>query len=209
MEKVPVLLQKLESQYQSKDWTGMQYTLQQLQSVLAEGNRLQSPPVHSSAKVAVVMPTPPPEHAIYLPAEKAPSPAEDESDWTQWSVRDVPTLSHQKAFMPEVNEALAQPTHTLNQRLSQPQKEIADRLNGSPISDLKKAIGINDRFLFIQELFRGDEVMYERSIKTINNFQILAEAEFWIERELRLKLGWQEGPASDQFGQLVRRRFSI
>ena len=51
--------------------------------------------------------------------------------------------------------------------------------------------------------------MYERSIKTINGFRIFAEAEYWIERELKVKLGWEEDkPATRHFYQLVKRRFS-
>ena len=75
--------------------------------------------------------------------------------------------------------------------------------------DLKKAIGINDRFVFINELFRGDEAMYERSIKTINNFRILAEAEYWMIRELKVKLAWDDDKETTRhFYQLVKRRFS-
>ena len=44
-------------------------------------------------------------------------------------------------------------------------KELGSILKESPVKDLRKAIGINDRFVFINELFRGDEDMYERSIK--------------------------------------------
>ena len=78
-----------------------------------------------------------------------------------------------------------------------------------PVRDLRKAIGINDRYVFVSELFRGDEVGYERSIKTINNFRILAEAQYWIERELKLKLGWDENKEIVKlFDQLVKRRFS-
>jgi hypothetical protein len=77
------------------------------------------------------------------------------------------------------------------------------------IRDLKKAIGINDRFLYINELFRGDENMYERSIKTINGFSILPEAEYWIQRELKVKIGWnQDSETVKQFDQLVKRRFT-
>ena len=74
---------------------------------------------------------------------------------------------------------------------------------------MKKAIGINVRFVFIEELFRGDEAMYERSIKTINGFSIFPEAEYWIQRELKTKVGWdEESPTVKHFDQLVRRRFS-
>jgi len=74
---------------------------------------------------------------------------------------------------------------------------------------LRKGIGINDRFTFVRELFRGDDAMYERSIKTINGFGILSEAEYWINRELKFKLGWNDSKETVQhFYHLVRRRFS-
>jgi hypothetical protein len=51
--------------------------------------------------------------------------------------------------------------------------------------------------------------MYERSIKTINSFNIYGEAELWIKRELKLKLGWNEGAeAVHLFDHLIKRRFS-
>ena len=99
--------------------------------------------------------------------------------------------------------------NSLNDKLKAPVVEVGHRLTDSPIRDLKKGIGVNDRYVFISELFRGDEVMYERSIKTINGFRIFAEAEYWIERELKVKLGWEEDkPATRHFYQLVKRRFS-
>jgi len=51
--------------------------------------------------------------------------------------------------------------------------------------------------------------MYERSIKTINSFSIYPEAEYWIQRELKVKLGWKEkDEAVVLFDQIVKRRFS-
>jgi hypothetical protein len=51
--------------------------------------------------------------------------------------------------------------------------------------------------------------MFERSVKTLNQFSILPEAEFWMQRELRIKLAWKEdNTLVHQFVQLVRRRFS-
>jgi hypothetical protein len=126
-------------------------------------------------------------------------------------VEDVPTLTHQTPINPppkEVNETAATTTESLNERLKESRTELAQRLTDEPIKDLKKGIGVNDRFLFINELFRGDEAMYERSVKTINNFSILAEAEYWIRRELKIKIGWSDAdPVVKQFDQLVRRRF--
>ena len=128
-------------------------------------------------------------------------------------VEDIPTLTHQESVKDkqkrELHESIGvDRTASLNDKLKQANLELSDTLKETPVKDLKKAIGINDRFLFIKELFRGDEVMYERSIKTINSFSIYPEAEYWIKRELKLKLAWDEmNPAVKQFDQLIRRRF--
>jgi len=128
-------------------------------------------------------------------------------------VEDIPTLAHQESYKEkqkrELHESIAvNQAASLNDKLKQANLELSDALQEVPVKDLKKAIGINDRFLYIKELFRGDEVMYERSIKTINSFSIYPEAEYWIKRELKLKLAWDEmTPAVKQFDQLIRRRF--
>lgn len=126
-------------------------------------------------------------------------------------VQDVPTLAHQTpapSAPMDINESAGKAPESLNEKLKEGKTELAEKLNEGPIKDLKKGIDVNDRFLFINELFRGDEAMYERSIKTINNFSIFAEAEYWIRRELKIKIGWTDAdPAVKQFDQLVRRRF--
>jgi hypothetical protein len=121
----------------------------------------------------------------------------------------IPTLVHQNAKeVYELNDALGD-EESLNDLLKEDKTEVAHVLQGAPVRDLRKAIGVNDRYLFINELFRGDESTYERSIKTINAFNIYAEAEYWIQRELKIKLGWDEqSVAVKQFDQLVKRRFS-
>jgi hypothetical protein len=123
---------------------------------------------------------------------------------------EIPTLAHQPAAQ-EVHQLInTGDALSLNDlHASQPAPELSEKLSDSPVKDLKKAIGINDRFLFISELFRGDEVMYERSIKTINSFAIWPEAEYWIRRELKTKLGWLDAePTVKLFDQLVKRRFA-
>lgn len=125
------------------------------------------------------------------------------------AMTETPTLLHQTPPRKEVHEVIGEKKESLNDKLKQERTEVAHVLKESPIKDLRKAIGINDKFLFVNELFRGDEGMYERSIKTINNFQILPEAEYWINRELKVKLGWNDSKDLVQhFYQLVRRRFS-
>jgi hypothetical protein len=132
----------------------------------------------------------------------------EESPWKFDPLRETPTLSHQLNAK-ELNDIIGQSGASLNDKLKTEKTELAAVLTESPIRDLKKGIGINDRYVFLNELFRGDDAMYERSIKTINGFHILAEAEYWMERELKVKLGWDDGKAATQhFYQLVKRRFS-
>jgi hypothetical protein len=121
---------------------------------------------------------------------------------------EIPTLAQYGATT-EVHEKLAEKRESLNDRLKREQTEVAQVLKETPIKDLRKGIGINDRFAFVRELFRGDDAAYERSIKTINSFGIYSEAEYWISRELKFKLGWDDKSETVQhFYQLVRRRFS-
>jgi len=148
-----------------------------------------------------------------VPSSNGPAIAEMNSGWLFDTSTEIPTLALQqkKNEFEEINQ-LMESIHSmpvLNEKLRANQVEVGTLLNNEPIKELKKAIGINDRFLFVQELFRGDESMYERSIKTIDGFAIYPEAQFWIQRELKLKIGWNEDSATvKHFDQLVKRRFS-
>jgi hypothetical protein len=133
---------------------------------------------------------------------------------------EIPTMVAHHAYLPQESVLIDTKTTDINQQVNVDEAsfndmhktakmELADRLQDAPVKDLKKAIGINDRYLYINELFNGNEAMFERTLKTLNSFSILPEAEFWIQRELKLKLGWkEENPQVQQFIQLVKRRFS-
>ena len=133
-------------------------------------------------------------------------------------IDDIPTLAGRKPVeneppLPyrekEIYELLPVNNNiTPNEPFRKPDKE-PEMPEGTPVKDLKKAISADERQDYINELFRGDEAMYERSIKTINGFAIYAEAEFWIRRELKLKLAWDDKNATcKRFDQLIRRRFA-
>jgi hypothetical protein len=170
------------------------------------------PPVAAPAPEPVAEPAPVLHEPEPLPVQQqqaAPTPI---APWFTESMAAIPTLAQQETkVVYELHETIAADNedNTINQRLKEHKTEVASVLQGSPVRDLKKAIGINDRYAFINELFRGDENMYERSIKTINAFNIYPEAEYWIQRELKIKIGWNEdSEIVKQFDQLVKRRFS-
>jgi len=232
MERVKALINTLQEQVQQNAGPSVLLaTVQQLQLELTGGVAADSRRL-GTAKVAVVMPShsrfmpPVRETADIVQKESVASPAEpgapkenvpanhttakknEESGWLFDPMKEIPTLTQQVSSK-ELNDIIGQNGTSLNDRLKSEKTELAEVLIDSPIRDLKKGIGINDRYVFVNELFRGDEAMYERSIKTINGFRILAEAEYWMERELKVKLGWDDGKATTQhFYQLVKRRFS-
>ena len=125
------------------------------------------------------------------------------------SFDEFPTLMQHVQREKELHEIIAPSKQSLNDQLKAGIAEVAHKLSETPIKDLRKGIGLNDKFVFINELFRGDEVMYERSIKTINAFIALPEAEYWMNRELKVKLGWNDShDVVQHFYGVVRRRFS-
>lgn len=235
MERVKALINILQEQSQQNAGPAVLLaTIQQIQLELTGG--VASPKQLGTAKVAVVMPNhsrfmPPVQEttdvvkapvaaaaqetprAVQLPPPKheevpAPQKNNDSNGWLFDPMKEIPTLTHQ-ATGKELNDTIGHNGASLNDKLKTEKTELAEILTESPIRDLKKGIGINDRYVFLSELFRGDDAMYERSIKTINGFRILAEAEYWIERELKVKLGWDDGKTTTQhFYQLVKRRFS-
>lgn len=234
MERVKALINTLHQQAQQNAGPAVLLaTLQQIQMELTGG--VSSARQLSTSKVAVVMPShsrfmpPVPETTDLIkeePAKKIPGPAlvnesvqrndeqtpaqkkNDDNGWLFDPMKEIPTLTHQ-VNAKELNDAIGQTGASLNDKLKTEKTELAEVLTEAPIRDLKKGIGINDRYVFLNELFRGDDAMYERSIKTINGFRILAEAEYWIERELKVKVGWDDSkPTTQHFYQLVKRRFS-
>jgi hypothetical protein len=225
-ERLQHLIGKLREQFEDNaSPSQMLLTVKLIEAELS----MQAAPVgrfQQSTKIAVVMPAgshkyAPPVSEIEplkespnmakLAENGTPAPLSKKVDQTEWildPLTDIPTLSHQQKAK-EINDVIGANGTSVNDRLKENIMDLAASINEAPVRELKKAIGVNDRYVFINELFRGDEVMYERSIKTINNFRILPEAEYWMERELKIKLGWDDSSEiTTRFYHLVKRRFS-
>ncbi len=232
MERIEALISQLKEQFQlNADPAQMLGTVQLLQFELTKMKSVSQQSL-GTAKVAVVLPIAnvigvaagyekyAPRPVVEKPVQEVETILVDNGslsivqknhqlDMVFDPMTEIPTLSHQpRNGGKEVNDATLH-GESLNDKLKQGKTELVEILKETPVKDLRKAIGINDRFVFINDLFRGDENMYERSIKTINSFNIYAEAEYWISRELKTKLGWSnDQPSVHSFDQLIKRRFS-
>jgi hypothetical protein len=86
------------------------------------------------------------------------------------------------------------------------QASIAKKLEGSPISDLKKNISLNQRFQFCKDLFKGNNQEYEVTLEKLNNTN--RDEAMRILQTLRDKYSWNpESMAAKDFTDLVNRRY--
>ncbi len=97
---------------------------------------------------------------------------------------------------------------TLGDMLEQSEdKSLAARLQRKPVSDLVSAIGINDKFLFLNELFGGSMEKYNKSIRSLNSFSTLLGAKTYMS-ELQIEFQWDcTSDAYKKLNDLVERRF--
>lgn len=102
---------------------------------------------------------------------------------------------------------LEQP-ETVGERYQQGQEEtVGERLQHSSVRDLQSAIGINDKFLFVNELFGGSMEKYNRSIENLNDLKTLNGALIYL-NELRIELQWNSSnEAYKKLLELVHRKF--
>ncbi|MBS4061741.1 MAG: hypothetical protein KG029_15180 [Bacteroidetes bacterium] len=89
----------------------------------------------------------------------------------------------------------------------QKDNSIATRIERSKISDLRQAIGINEKFLFINDLFEGNITQYNNAIDELNGFQSFNGARTYF-IELSVLYRWpQESIAKEKLMQLIERKF--
>jgi hypothetical protein len=87
-----------------------------------------------------------------------------------------------------------------------PEKTVGDKLSRQPIKNLKSAIGLNQKFLFMNDLFEGENEIFNNAINKINSFNTLPEAIAFIDSELSSACN-KENSSVLNFMDLVERRF--
>jgi hypothetical protein len=90
-------------------------------------------------------------------------------------------------------------------------KSIGARMQFKPIENLKAAIGVNEKFLFVNELFNGDLQAYNESIHKLNSYPSIHEA-FEFLNQLTTQYSWDGQRSADtieKFANLVQRRYMV
>ena len=96
---------------------------------------------------------------------------------------------------------------TLGDKMRQEDHSLAAKLQQNSIPDLRSAIGINDKFLFVNELFGGSMEKYNKSIENLNDLKTLNGAMIYL-NELKIELQWNSSNVAYQkLKELVTRKF--
>ena len=97
--------------------------------------------------------------------------------------------------------------HLINETLSQQNtgNDLSSKLQTASIASISSGIGLNDRFLFVRELFKGDNNLYKTTLKRLDTVDTLEEALDFINHHFN----WDNNSeAAQKFLNLVHRRHS-
>ena len=84
-----------------------------------------------------------------------------------------------------------------------PHAPLQTSLFGTPVTDIRQAVSIGDRFLFQRELFGGNAEKLQQTLTELNNLHSLDEAVALVD-----KFGWdKQSPTYELFLNVLRRRF--
>ena len=79
-----------------------------------------------------------------------------------------------------LGEVINHDVQTLADTLARPHDVASELRRSEPVTDLRKALGLNDRFLLIRDLFGGDGEACERALDTLNGFEDLDDCMIFI-----------------------------
>lgn len=107
-----------------------------------------------------------------------------------------------------------EPILTLNERIAaQKAVEKAATVSSTstkPVQDLQALINLNDKLLFVKELFNGYNLSYAEAINILNRYTSFEQAEHFLNINYTVKNNWKDKPATvERFYEVLRKRFGL
>ena len=115
-------------------------------------------------------------------------------------------------FEKEVEEEVEVPSKVVGERFSKERslndmmsdnQTLDKKLSASRIEKIESAIGLNDRFLYIRELFNGDSELFRSTVKELDQMSDIKQAVSHLSNNFK----WKKNETSLKFVELVKRRF--
>lgn len=88
--------------------------------------------------------------------------------------------------------------------------ELSDRLSATPIKDIFRAMGLNERIFTQNELFGGSSEIFRQTVERLNGFTTFAEAKSYLQSTIAQEYNWHNSERREiahNFVQLVHRRY--
>ncbi|MFO8234105.1 MAG: hypothetical protein R6U04_01685 [Bacteroidales bacterium] len=142
------------------------------------------------------------EEVVQPPREEKQSIQPVTEEW-----KNAEEVSKAREYGPEIVADKYQNARTfMNESLAKTQNknDVSSKMQAKPINDLIKAIGVNDKFLFIRELFDGNKEKYHEALQILNELPSMAEAETYLKESFNFD--W-DNPVFQKFYDLIKRKF--
>jgi hypothetical protein len=99
---------------------------------------------------------------------------------------------------------------TINDLLAdRPEATLATKFESEPIADLKAIINLNDKLVFVKDLFNGYSLAYQEAIDMLNKLSSLEEAKNYLNENYAQVNDWaSHETTATRFYELVSRRYT-
>jgi hypothetical protein len=89
------------------------------------------------------------------------------------------------------------------------QNTVSSQYNQRQVNDLKSLINLNDKLLFVRDLFNGYSLAYSEAIEILNRFDSFESADNFLKQNYLSKNNWYEKQhVADKFYEILNKRFS-
>ncbi|KQN32654.1 hypothetical protein ASE92_18880 [Pedobacter sp. Leaf41] len=127
-----------------------------------------------------------------------------------------PIVEEKPMFIPEaipvrppVQPISSTPAPSLNDLLAKTHANNEEPIK-APIADLKQGISLNEKLLFVKDLFKGYNLAYSEAIDIVNKMNSFEAADSFLQTNYAAKNDWASKQATvDQFYELLNRRFRV
>lgn len=238
LKEARILLKKINSLFDSIDYEGskvsdierelMMNYLKQMHALFSEDDTSSfSAPTPTSKPESRSLSEKQPSDQQEPPQEEAPAPKQESEapSLNKRLIQDYPPPARSQREEPpsekEEHPVRKEPPPTA-QRREQPAEipveklfevrqatDLSEKLSESPINDLNRALSINDRLLYMNELFGRDMETLNQSLQILNNYSSMQEAKQFL-IHIAEQHDWTNDDRIDiakSFIKLVRRRY--
>jgi len=90
-------------------------------------------------------------------------------------------------------------------------EDLSEKLESTPIENIQRALGLNERILTQNELFKGDKESFDSTVQKLNGMNHFEEARNYLCQEIIPAYDWTNEnriKKAQEFIKLVKRKYS-